>query len=183
MKLFEFLDIISKEKFPFRLEYEDWSGNVKVIVDTFTGIEEYCFDENGVTELTEFQEIKSSEDIGEIKSKIEDLINRPEKAWIDASKDLGIRFIHPYKFIGLNNEEYKVTGLLPDFGNGKGVLITNRKSDEEAVIMADLSNDYDMTGLSPRYYDKYNRESFIETLSEWGWKGDVSKKPDWIKNN
>ncbi len=183
MKLFEFLDIISKEKFPFRLEYEEWSGNVKVIVDTFAGIEEYCFDENGVTELTEFQEIKSTEDISKIESKIGDLKNRPEKAWIEASKDLGIRFIHPYKFTGLNNEEYEVTGLLPDFGNGKGILITNRKSDEEAVIMADMTNDYGVTGLSPRYYDKYDKESFIETLSEWGWIGDETKKPDWIINN
>jgi hypothetical protein len=183
MKLYEFLKITSKEKFPFRLEYEGWSGNVKVIIDTFTGLEEYCFDENGVTELTEFQEIKSSEDSKEIKSKIEALINRPEKAWIDAANDLGIRFIHPYKFKGVNEEEYEVTGLLPEFGTGKGVLITNRKSDEEAVMMADLTNDYSMTGLSPRYYDKYDRESFIETLSEWGWIGEKSKKPDWIKNN
>lgn len=183
MKLFEFLELISKEKFPFRLEYEDWSGNVKVIVDTFSGIEEYCFDENGVTELTEFQEIKSTEGLKEIESKILGLINRPEKAWIDAANDLGIRFIHPYKFTGMNKEEYEVAGLLPDFGIGKGVLITNRKSDEEAVIMADLTNDYSTTGLSPRYYDKYDRETFIETLSEWGWKGERSKKPDWIKNN
>ena len=180
MKLFEFLNIISKEKFPFRLEYEDWSGNVKVIVDTFTNIEEFCFDENGITELTKFQEIKSSEDISEIESEIDDLINRPEKAWIDASKDLGIRFINPYKFIGLNNKEYEVTGLLPDFGNGKGVLITDRKTDTEAFIMAELEGDYFSTGLNPRYYDKYERESFIETLSDWGWNGDESKKPDWI---
>ena len=183
MKLFEFLEILSKEKFPFRLEYEDWSGNVKVIVDTFIGMEKYCFDENGVTELTEFQEIKSSENSMEIKSKIEDLINRPEKAWIDAANDLGIRFIHPYKFTGVNEEEYEVTGLLPEFGTGKGVLITSRKSDEEAVMMADLTNDYFITGLSPRYYDKYDRESFIETLSDWGWISKESKKPDWIKIN
>ncbi len=183
MKLFEFLELISKEKFPFRLEYVDWSGSVKVIVDTFTGIEEYCFDENGMSEMTEFQEIKSTEDLSEIKFKINDLINRPEKAWIDAANDLGIMFIHPYKFSGVNDEEFEVAGLLPEFGAGKGVLITNRKSDDEAVIMADLTNDYSMTGLSPRYYDKYDRESFIETLSEWGWIGEESKKPNWIKNN
>ena len=182
MKLFEFLTMIDKEKFPFRLEYESWSGNIKVIVDTFCGIEEYCFDENGVTQFTEFQEKKCTEDTAEINSRIIELKDRPERAWIEASKDLGVRFIHPYKFTGLNGKEYEVEGLLPDFGSGKGALITSRKSDDEAVIMADLTNDYFMSGLSPRYYDKYDREHIIETLSDWGWIGEKQNKPDWLKN-
>ena len=182
MKLFEFLEIITKEKFPFRLEYQDWSGYIKVVIDTFTGLEEYYFDENGVTGLTEFQEKEPIEDMAKIDTKIRELIDRPERTWIEAAKDLKIRFIYPYKFIGLNGEEYEVAGLLPDFGSGKGVLITNRKTDEEAVIMASLTNDYFMTGLNPYYYNKYDRERFIETLSDWGWVGEKQQQPDWIKN-
>lgn len=182
MKLFEFLETISKEKFPFKLEYEEWNGNVKVIVDTFSRIEQYLFNENGVIEHTEYNEVKTIVDKEEIESKIIDLINRPEKAWIEASQDLGISFIHPYRFTGLNGEKYQITGLLPDFGSGKGVLITDRKSDEESVLMADLTNDYFTTGLSPRYYDIYDRDLFIETLSEWGWIG-KGEKPNWIKIN
>ena len=182
MKLFEFLEIIKKEKFPFRLESESWSGNVKVIIDTFSGLEEYCFDESGVTRFTEFQEKKHTEDIAEINSKIRELIDRPERVWIEASNDLGIRFIHPYKFTGLNGEEYEVAGLLPDFGSGKGALITNRKTDEEAKIMAGLTKDYFMSGLNPRYYDKYYREYIIEALSDWGWIGEEQNEPDWIKS-
>ena len=180
MKLFEFLKIIKKEKYPFRLEYIDWNENVKVTVDTFIGIEEFCFDENGITELTEFKEINNTEIANEIVLKINSLINRPLNAWIKASNDLGIKFIYPYKFLGVNGEEYEVTGLLPDFGTKKGVIISDRKTDEEAAIMVDLTNEYFMTGLSPRYYDTYDRLSFIETLSEWGWIGDVSKKPEWL---
>ena len=63
--------------------------------------------------------------------------------------------------------------------NGKGVLITGRKTDKEAIVMADLKGDYFSTGLNPRYYDKYERESFIETLSDWGWIG-KNEKPKWI---
>jgi hypothetical protein len=103
-----------------------------------------------------------------------------ESAWIEASKDLGFRFIHPYKFTGLDGKDYEVDGLIPDFGYGKGALITSRKTDEEAILMADLTNDYLISGLSPRYYDKYDREIIIETLSDWGWKGEEQKKPDWI---
>lgn len=181
MKLFKFLETISEEKFPFRLEYQNWSGKVKVIVDTFTELQEYCFDENGVTEFIEFQEKEPTEDVAEINSKIRELINRSERAWIEASKDLGIRFIYPYKFTGLNGIEYEVDGLLPDFGYGKGVLITSRKTDEEACIMADLTNDYHMTGLSPCCYDKYDKSLIIRTLSDWGWIGEEQKKPDWLK--
>ena len=46
--------------------------------------------------------------------------------------------------------------------------------------MADLTNDYLMTGLSPIYYDNYNRDNIIGTLSDWGWIGS-SEKPDWLK--
>ena len=182
MKLFEFLDIINKEKFPFKLEYQDWSGNVIVTVDTFSKIQEYSFNKDGISELIEYREELTTEDKSKINSIIKGLIDRPKKAWIDAANDLGIEFIHPYSFIGTNGQEYQVTGLLPDFGNGKGVLITDRKTDEEAIIMADLNGDYFSTGLNPRSYDKYERESFIETLSDWGWIG-KGKKPEWIIKN
>ena len=183
MKLFEFLETVSKEKFPFRLEYQEWSGSVKVIVDTFSKIEEYCFDQEGMWEYGEYLEGQITDDKHEMQSKINDLINRPEKVWIDAANDLGIEFIYPYNFIGIDGQEYQVTGLLPEFGDRKGVMIMDRKTDADAVLMADLTNEYEMAGLSSRYYDKYDRESFIETLSEWGWKGDESKKPNWIKED
>jgi len=180
MKLFEFLKILNKEKFPFQLEYQDWSGNILVKVETFSNIEIYSFNEDGIFDHTEYIESNTTEDENVIIAKITDLINRPERAWIDASKDLGIEFIHPYIFKGLNDVEYEVTGLLPEFGFDKGVIISTRKSDEEAVLMADLANEYLMTALNPNSYDKYDRALFIETLNEWGWIG-KGKKPIWIK--
>jgi hypothetical protein len=98
--------------------------------------------------------------------------------WLKAAEDLGIKFISPYKFIGVNNQEYEVDGLLPEFGYGKGVLITSRHTDDEAVTMADISNDYMLTGLSPKYYDTYDRKHLIDTLPEWGWIG--KEKPNWL---
>lgn len=180
MKLFEFLKLVSSEKFPFTIEYEDWSGNIKVKVDTFSHFEEYHFDNDGVTEFVQFQMERDTEDNSEIVSKIADLSDRPKKAWIKAANDLGIRFIHPYTFKGMNGEEYEVTGLLPDFGTGKGVLITDRKTDEEAIVMADLTGDYVSSGLNPTYFDKYDRKTFTKTLSDWGWNG-KEKEPEWMK--
>ncbi|OJI36689.1 hypothetical protein VVDAL7940_02144 [Vibrio vulnificus] len=36
MKLFEFLERITKEKFPFQINYIEWSGCVDVDVNAFT---------------------------------------------------------------------------------------------------------------------------------------------------
>jgi len=81
--------------------------------------------------------------------------------------------------VGIDNLEYEATGLLPDFGHGKGVLITSRKDDDEVFIMADLTNDYHLTCLNPVYYDNYNRENIVETLAKWGWIG-KTEKPNWL---
>ena len=179
MKLFDFLKLLTKEKFPFRIEYVDWCENVKVTVDTFSNIEIYEFNENGIVAYSKLTETITTEDDNSISTKVQDLIKRPLRTWLRAAEDLQIRFIHPYKFVGIDNVEYEATGLLPDFGHNKGVLITSRKDADEVSIMAGLTNDYHLTGLSPVYYDNYDRENIIETLADWGWIG-KTEKPNWL---
>jgi hypothetical protein len=179
MKLFEFLKLLDNEKYPFKIDYLVWIGYIRVTVNTFSKTEIYDFDENGIVDYTELTETISTEDQKTINSKILDLIDRPTRTWIEASNDLNIRFIHPYIFKGVDNNEYQATGLLPDFGFGKGVLITSRKDDDEVSKMAEITNEYFMTGLNPYHYDKYDRLSIIETLSDWGWIGN-GEKPNWI---
>ena len=179
MKLFDFLKLLTSEKFPFKIEYIDWCENVRVTVDTFSKIEIYEFKDRGIVEFSELTETITTEEDNFIEARVQDLINRPLRTWVRASEDLGIKFIYPYKFVGIDNVEYEVTGLLPDFGHGKGVLITSRKDEYEASIMADLINDYHLTGLSPTHYDNYDRNNFIDTLSDWGWIG-ISEKPNWL---
>ncbi len=70
MKLFDFLQTLKTEKCSFKLEYEDWSESIKVIVDTHTGVEEYCFDEDGLNEFTEFKETQSTEEVSEIEMRV-----------------------------------------------------------------------------------------------------------------
>lgn len=183
MKLFKFLKMLEHENLQFRLEYEGYSNSIKVIVDTFMNYEIYTFNKNGITNFLELQEVKDTEDINYIKHKIENLKDRSLKAWKTASKDLGIEFIHPYIFKGIDGEEYEAVGLLPDFGNGKGVILTDRKTSDDVFFMANLMNDFHITLLIPRYYEVYDRERFIQTLSDWGWIGTESQKPDWLIEN
>ncbi len=179
MTIFDFLAVLSKEKYSYKIEHIEWSNSLKVTVDTFSKIEIYEFNEGGVTQYTELLEASNTENKKTIFDKIQDLENRSSRMWAEAAVDLGIAFISPHKFTGVNGEEYEVDGLLPEFGFGKGVLITSRHTNEEAVFMAEQSNEYMMTSLSPRYYETYNRQHIVETLSEWGWIGQ-GNKPEWV---
>jgi hypothetical protein len=165
MKLFEFLERISQEKFPIRLEYnEKW---INVEVDAFYERWVVSFDDEGFLDFEIFKDIDAPDN--ENADILEELFNRPEKSWKDAASDLGIEFIHPFKFIGTDNKEYEITGLLPQFGSKNGALITSRKDDEEALLEAYKLEDYCRSALNPVHYDRYNRKLFIETLKDWGW--------------
>ena len=182
MNFSDFLKLLTTEKFSFKVDYIEWSNEIKVTVDTFSKVEVYKFKDSGVTEYTELKEILSTDDKSVIEQKIQDLVDRPLKTWIEASIDLKIRFQYPYKFMGIDGNEYEATGLLPDFGQGKGTLITSRKDDDEVFKMAELTNDYHLSALNPLYYDTYDREHIIDTLSDWGWIG-KEQRPDWIKDS
>ena len=87
MKLFEFLELLAKEKFPFKIEYVEWCENVKVTVDTFSKIEIYEFKENGIVAYSELTETMTTEVDNYISTKVQDLINKPLRTWLRAAED------------------------------------------------------------------------------------------------
>ncbi|HFQ4994762.1 TPA: hypothetical protein ACGUUK_004551 [Vibrio vulnificus] len=177
MKLFEFLERITKEKFPFQINYIEWSGCVDVDVNAFTERWIVSFDENGFIDFRIFKDIGAPDN--ENAELLELLFNRPQQAWLDTSKDLSIEFVSPFKFMGSDGKEHEVTGLLPQFGSKYGTLIVSRKDDDESVFESTKLVGYYNSGLNPIYYDKYDRSRFIETLKDWGWVSEKSK-PDWL---
>ncbi|ELU4011398.1 hypothetical protein QPB16_004331 [Vibrio vulnificus] len=177
MKLFEFLERMTEEMFPFQVNYIEWSGCIDVDVDAFSERWIVSFDEDGFVNFRILKDIDAPSN--ENAELLESLFNRPQRAWLDASKDLGIEFISPFKFVGTDGKEHKVTGLLPQFGSPYGTLIVSRKDDDESVFEAEKLVGYYYSGLNPTYYDKYDRSRFIETLNDWGWVSQNSK-PDWL---
>ena len=176
MKLFEFLAQMREEKFPLRIDYRENIGCVDVEVEAFSERWVVSFDEDGFIDFVIYKELDAVDN--ENASLLESLFNRPQKAWLDAAKDLQIEFISPYAFIGSDGEEYQITGLLPQFGGKNGTLITSRKDSEEACFEASKLSGFQRSGLNPRYYDKYDREQVIETLQDWGWNS-KDPKPEW----
>jgi hypothetical protein len=54
--------------------------------------------------------------------------------------------------------------------------------DPESCRLEELSESlgYFQSTLSPKYYDRYDRELFLETLRDWGWTGPGAMRPAWL---
>lgn len=92
--------------------------------------------------------------------------NPAAQAWIEASRDLGVRYIHPFTFVTKDGRLLITTGgLLPDFGSLHGTLLRTRFDPE---WMDDIEEDdrYFSSGLSPYHYEPYCRDVFIEALND-----------------
>jgi hypothetical protein len=101
------------------------------------------------------------------------------QAWLDASGDLRIRVVHPFKFVAASGHEAETVGVyLPDFGCPQGTVLLCRFDPEELSELLETT-EYFSSGLNPRYYEPYRRKRFVHTLSDWGWYGPPDAVPDW----
>jgi hypothetical protein len=107
------------------------------------------------------------------------MINPMAQAWLDARDDLGIRVVHPFELVTNSGRKVQTLGVyLPDFGCPAGTLLSCRFDPE---WIDDLLDDtyYYSSGLNPNAYEPYNRELYIQTLSDWGWYGANDQIPLW----
>ncbi len=100
------------------------------------------------------------------------------KAWLEASKDLKINIEAPF-VLKTDNVEIKYDLLIKEFGSKMGTLIITIDN------MSDFDNakklGYYCSALNPFHYENYNRENFIETLTDWGYFGKQQNKPEWYE--
>ena len=100
------------------------------------------------------------------------------RAWREAASDLAIRFDSPFA-MEHRGGLYWCDGWLPDFGSPLGAVIAGRVTVDGVLDAADELG-YFASGLSPRYYETYERYLFIETLNDWGWFADPANAPSWF---
>jgi hypothetical protein len=105
--------------------------------------------------------------------------NPAAQAWIDASRDLGVRYIHPFTFTTKDGRQLTTTGgWLPDFGGPHGTLLLTR-FDPESMDGSEDDTDFNSSGLNPESYEPYTPEVYMETLNDWGWFGE-GVPPSWF---
>lgn len=173
-KLIDFINHLEHESINYHLDRS--SDGLSVRVNVFIEPEYWAvdFSEDGEVEIEIFKHKKFVNE-----DSLSDLFGRMARAWQDASSDLGLDFISPYEFTDMNGEKYSCSGLLKNVGSEKGTIILSRK-DSDRVFGTAVELGFHVPGLAPRYYEKYNRKRFIETLKEWGWFGDAELTPNWF---
>ena len=104
------------------------------------------------------------------------------REWETARDDLGIEIIAPYEVDLGNNVKIRAEILVRNFGGRNGTLIFTN-SDVFWPCRDQLCNlGYGYSVLEePK--ETYDREIFIEMLSEWEWDGDEAKKPIWLMHS
>jgi hypothetical protein len=109
--------------------------------------------------------------------------NKLLKEWEAARDDLGINIVAPYEVALGNSRKIHADIFVPDFGHDNGTLIFR---DTEAVWphreeLSKLGYGYSvLEEPSADVEHLYDREPFIEMLSEWGWTGNEADKPEWL---
>lgn len=105
--------------------------------------------------------------------------NRMTSAWMEAATDLKIEFRAPFCMRTSDGHEVWCSGLLPHFGSPIGTIIASQEDPDEALDVADALGYY-APGLSPDRYESYERTTFVEALSDWGWYGPAELRPKWL---
>jgi len=94
------------------------------------------------------------------------------EAWQRAASDLGLRLEAPYSLSTSAGDRILVEGFLPDFGGNQGMVF---RGVEHRAPSTDL-----YVSLIGPIYRRYERERFIEALTDWAWFGHANGRPDWL---
>ncbi|MBI1374699.1 MAG: hypothetical protein GC159_18425 [Phycisphaera sp.] len=97
-------------------------------------------------------------------------------AWHEAARDLEIEVSFSYEVDG---DLYPIH--VANFGRPLGALpvpVGDARRHDRAQ-----EKGYFCSQLNPDLYCKYDRELFIETLLDWGWRGPPEQAPRWYRSS
>ncbi len=103
------------------------------------------------------------------------------KAWQVAAEDLQIKIQSPFIFEFSTNKTLQFDLFVEDFGNQLGTIVF--QMDQMTKFANAKSYGFYCSALNPENYSTYKRDYFIDTLNDWGYFGDVLKKPNWYNGH
>jgi hypothetical protein len=102
--------------------------------------------------------------------------------WSEAERDLGLELIEPFDVKIGDEITVHAQFLVKNFGHHQGMLVFTNFDTVEPYGEQLWALGYGLTVLEkPVKEDLYDRDVFIEVLSDWGWSGDSLHKPCWLK--
>jgi hypothetical protein len=109
-------------------------------------------------------------------------IENVQNAWRTAAHELGFDFIAPYE-LEADGRTYLYHGFVRDFGGDHGTLFiaheTFNESFGDAPRVASEAGFF-CSQINASVYGRYQRDVFIEVLSDWGWTRKDKTPPDWL---
>ncbi len=94
-------------------------------------------------------------------------------AWLKAADDLQIEVVAPYRL----EDRFEFVALVPSFGSPNGMLVLG-SWDEEGAAAAERFG-FGFSCMDSPFYETYDRERFVEVLTDWTWTGDSTRRPHW----
>ena len=101
--------------------------------------------------------------------------------WREVANDLGLEIVSPYEVILPSGSRIRAPVLVRHFGGPKGMLVVADYSESLRTGWAEeaVQAGYGFSVLGEPS-DEYDRDVFIEVLSDWGWHGPESERPAWL---
>ena len=109
-------------------------------------------------------------------------IEHVQEAWRLAASELGFQFTAPFEI----KEAGCIVlfhGYVRDFGSPAGTVFfvceTFQERFSEAVNLARRTG-YFYSQINAEVYRRFDRETFLEVLRDWGWFGANATRPNWL---
>ena len=106
------------------------------------------------------------------------------EAWKTAARELDIEVVAPFTF-GVAGRTHECDAWVRDFGGG--IIVVGENYPEyvaSPLLIVDVERaGYGLSRVNIAFYDKYDRERFVETLEEWGFTGPLDRRPSWLDNS
>lgn len=104
-------------------------------------------------------------------------------AWLKASAELQVRVEAPFN-LECDGTTFFCSAYVPDFGGQKGTILMvtlppDFETNKELIKHAEKTG-YTWSYLNGLEYANFDKEIFIEALSDWGYKGPLETKPSWV---
>lgn len=78
----------------------------------------------------------------------------------------------PYRLGG-----FEFVALVRSFGGPKGTLVLASWDDRYAA--AAKQHGFGYSCMDSPFYETYDRQLFVDALTDWTWTGDPARRPDW----
>ena len=102
--------------------------------------------------------------------------------WQEAGEMLGFEVVAPFSIVCPDGTQINADALVKGFGATHGMLLLTEydqiKSKSSALQV--LGYGYSVF-LEPRESRPSELDSFVSVLSDWGWAGEESTRPSWLK--